>query len=384
MIRIISSTWRLGTLIATCAIALPGCQSVGLRADNSTPQTLSAPIEASTLLREKVSVLTFNVENLFDTEDDPERDDETFLPAEMKLDAIVQNKCRSQGGAPHHIRDCLSKNWSPEVLARKLSRLADVLRQTEGGRGPDILILQEVESREVLERWQKEHLKDMGYQTLVHLKGPDQRGISNAILSRLPLIDTPKLHDINVADLSDLKKPTRGILEAHLKLPTGDPLAVFAVHFPSQGAPTPFRKRAIERLLQVTGEVPKGTPILVGGDFNISSREDYAQRFFSDTLAQKFFASHLIGCEKCMGTIFYPKDGTWSFFDVLLFSPNLVEDRDSSWRVDRSSIQVVNSSVYQMSRFGTPARFGSGRAPIGVSDHWPMYAELKLKKERAQ
>ena len=63
---------------------------------------------------------------------------------------------------------------------------------------------------------------------------------------------------------------------------------------------------------------------------------------------------------------------------MILFQNRLVNGEDA-WQVDPDSIRLMNHSVYQTNRFGTPARFGSGKASVGVSDHWPVYAEIKLR-----
>lgn len=330
----------------------------------------------------RVRVMTFNVENLFDTEDDPEKNDESFLPVAKKDNAIMQNRCRVQNSSAYRISECLNNNWTDALVKRKLSRLADVVAQVNNGLGPDILILQEIESLEILQKFRDEHLKEMGYSTLAYVKGPDERGINPAVLSRLPMIGEPKLHEIDFSTLEKNPRPSRGILEAHLRLPNGDPLAVFAVHFPSQGAPTEFRKLAIQNLLDATGRVPAGYNVIVGGDFNITSKEDFKQRYFQNVLAKEFAVSHLVGCKTCAGTTFYNRDKTWSFFDVLLFSKSLTGPT-SPWLLDADSIRIVNSSIYQVRFDGGPARFRSGGGATGVSDHWPMYAELILNEPKA-
>lgn len=325
-----------------------------------------------------VKILTYNVENLFDTEDDPDKLDDAFIPAADKENAIFQNKCRVRNAGGRNVAECLNKNWSKRMLKRKLDRLADVVAQVPGG--PDILIVEEVESRGVLENWRDQQLAKFGYKNIAYVKGPDERGINPAILTRLPLLGEPQLHEIDFTEIEPHPRPSRGILEAAVELPNGETLNVFAVHFPSQGAPTPFRRVALKKLMEVTGRLPAGALTLVGGDFNISAKEDYRERLFRE-VDERFMVSHEIGCRDCVGTIYYPRDQTWSFFDVLLFSKNLNESRSAAWRLDRDSIRVVNSSLYQVQFDGTPARFGRGGGALGVSDHWPLYAELRLQEE---
>lgn len=328
----------------------------------------------------KIKILTYNVENLFDTEDDPDKLDDAYIPAEEKDSLLFQNKCRVRNSSPRNTAECLNKNWSKAMLERKLDRLADVVGQVPGG--PDVLILEEVESRQVLEQWRTHQLAKFGYTHLAYVKGPDERGINPAILTRLPLVGEPRLHEIDFTSVEKNPRPSRGILEAALELPNGETLNVFAVHFPSQGAPTPFRRQAFRTLMDVTGQLPAGALTLVGGDFNVSSKEEFKERLFRE-VNERFAVSHEVGCRECAGTIYYPRDATWSFFDVLLFSKSL-EQPGRAWRLDPDSIRVVNSSIYQVRFDGTPARFGRGGGALGVSDHWPLYAELHLNEEASR
>lgn len=345
---------------------------------------------------QRVSVMTFNVENLFDVEDDPETNDEAFLPARLKTSQVFQNKCRFQNQdykdskdkepesdediskSTFRMDECLGKNWDERILERKMARLTDVVKQVNRGEGPDIILLQEVENRAIVEQWRDKYLKKMGYQTLLHLDSPDERGIDTAILTRFEAIAPPVLHLIDFSKEAieeDDRRPTRGILEGRVKLPDGSPLALFSLHFPSQGASTLHRKAAVKTLMEVAAKVPVGTPVVIGGDFNITSIEEFKQKYFKDLVAKDFAISHKIGCKDCPGTTYYKEDNTWSFFDVLLFSKPMMDEK-SPWRVDPDSIQLVNSSRYQTDSWGKPAKFRTGKSTVGVSDHWPVYAEL--------
>lgn len=335
----------------------------------------------------KVSVMTFNVENLFDDAHDENKNDEPYLSPEEKEKPAFVNRCRTQNSVARYAAECLEKDWSSPIVARKLKRIAAVVEQVNHGYGPDILILQEVENKKILTRWRDEYLAKMNYRTLILLEGPDERGIDTAILSRLPEAEEAKLHLIDFTKEPSIKpediRPTRGILEARLKLPNNETLAVFAVHFPSQGAPTIYRKVAFNQLIEATNKVPPGMEILVGGDFNITAKEDWKQKYFREIASPKFAISHQIGCHDCSGSIYFPPDKTWSFFDVLMFSRDMFTG-PSAWQVDPDSVRLVKDSVYQTNRFGTPARFGSGKGTVGVSDHWPMYAEIKLRPSAAE
>ena len=344
---------------------------------------VSAPKKMATVDPEKIKILTMNVENLFDLDDDVDKNDEAFLPASLKTSAAMKNRCRATNDSTYRQEECLEKDWSKKILKRKFARLTNVLEQINGGFGPDILILQEVENRHVLEMWRDGYLKHMGYQTISHLEGPDVRGIDTAVMSRLPEVDAPKLHIMDYSKTPELadeeQRPTRGILETHLQLPNGERIAVFGVHFPSQGAPTIHRKVAVENLLAVVAQVPAGMPVIVGGDFNITSTEDSKLKYYNKLIAPKMSVSHLVGCGECAGTTYWWKDKTWSFFYVLLFSKD-IDGGKAAWQLDRDSIHIVDKSRFQYNRYGSPAGFKDGLGSTGVTDHLPMYAELVHKQ----
>lgn len=383
-------------LILPLTIAIGACASTA-RTTRTHAQVNAAAAESNKAEASKIRVMSFNVENLFDLVDDPQKNDEAFLPASMKTTDQFQNKCRAQNirykdksngddalndsYQGFRVDECLGKNYDQKILTRKMRRMTDVVAQINDGKGPDVLILQEVENEFIVKKWRDEYLSKMGYQTLFFIEGPDERGIDVAILSKLPKAAEAKYHLIDFTKVpaipADDIRPTRGILEGTVKLPNGENLAIFAVHFPSQGASTNHRKAGLLSLIDATAKVALGTYVIVGGDFNITSIEEWKQKYFRDMLAPKFSVSHLVGCKDCPGSTYYSRDQTWSFFDVLLFSPSL-SDSKSAWRLNTESIRLAKDTKWQTEYDGKPAKFRNGLGSVGVSDHWPMYAEIQM------
>jgi endonuclease/exonuclease/phosphatase family metal-dependent hydrolase len=328
----------------------------------------------------RLSIMTYNVENLFDTRHDEGKNDHTFLPLALKKSTPEFMSACQKNDSDYRRKECLDTDWSEAVLNKKLDRVADVLKQVGSTRcGPDIQILIEVENKNALELLRSTRLIDCGYQTAILLEGPDNRGIDPAILSRLPQWGEPILHLIPYKGESPEEdkraKTSRGILEARLLLPDGQKLAVFAVHFPSQGNPTYLRKQAVEHLNKIKGELPADVLAIAGGDFNIIREEDQTHGYYRETLASQWLVSHLIGCKECEGTHYHHPKREWSFLDALLFSKAMKVGSGGSWIVDPDSIRTPNESQYQLNKFGNPARFEESSS-VGVSDHYPVYAEL--------
>src|SRR5262249_20777003 len=141
---------------------------------------------------------------------------------------------------------CLAWDWSDAVLERKLERLASVILQVNDGRGPDILALQEVENRDVLERLRTGHLAAAGYRTSILIEGDDPRGIAVAFLSRFPLHGAARLH--RTARARGESGDVRGILEATFELDDGTLLTGYCVHLPAPMHPAEARLSALARL----------------------------------------------------------------------------------------------------------------------------------------
>lgn len=370
----------MNRFLTSAILVLASGLSISLSASASgsfNTDTAKQPAEKSTDMKSRISVMTFNVENLFDTVDDVDRDDETFLPlAYKKANPAVMAKC-DQNSNDFYIQECRETDWNENVFETKISRVAEVIRSVNGGRGPDILPVVEVENINALTLLNERKLKDLGYKTVVLIEGPDTRGIDTGLLSRFPEWDKAQLHIVPYVDQHgnpDKKgAKSRGILEVRLLLPDGTKTAVFVGHFPSQSNPTELRKQAILELNRLKAQLPKDVVAIAGGDFNITAEEDLTHKYISKDLASQWMVSHLVGCKGCKGTEVYKR--TWSFLDVLAFSPLLDESQGTSaWALDTSSITVPAPTKNHVNRFGEPQRF---EAPsTGVSDHWPVYAEI--------
>lgn len=329
----------------------------------------------------RVSVMTLNVENLFDTKHDEGKSDYTFLPLYMKKPGSPFHAECQKEEQDFRRKECVENDYNDDVVKEKIKRISNTILQINDGRGPDIQLLVEVENKAALERLNNEGLSAAGYKSVILVEGPDQRGIDTAVLSRLPQWDTPKMHKIpyKAATPEDQKwaDRSRGILEARLLLPDNTKLSVFAIHFPSQGNPTILRKQASEHLVKLLKGLPSDVLAIAGGDFNITSTEDKEHNYWRTIYQPAWLISHLVGCKGCQGTYYYHRKTEWSFFDALLFSASMAEGSagQAPWRLDAGSIRIPIDGKYQLNRFDSPARFDMDSI-VGVSDHWPMYAEI--------
>ena len=99
----------------------------------------------------KLDIMFYNVENLFDTYDNPFTKDDDFLPNS-------------------------DKNWDDDKFYTKLDRLSEVITAINKN-GPILIGLVEIENEYVLEQLIKNNnLKDINY-SIAHFDSPDVRGI---------------------------------------------------------------------------------------------------------------------------------------------------------------------------------------------------------------
>ena len=319
----------------------------------------------------EISVLAYNVENLFDTEQD-NVNDYTYLPLSKKNTKEHYSTCMKIQN--DFFRDeCLSLDWNDKTVETKIDRVVNVITSIDHGDGPDVLIVEEVENikilRRLMEAINKKLPADKQYLEPILLEGWDDRGIDIGMMSRLKRAGETKIYPVK---MNNKIIDSRGILHSVFSLPDGEKLNVFGVHFPSGGNPVEFRAAAVKALNAELDKLPAGALAITGGDFNINSNSDAKLRLYEDQLGSKWLVSHLIGCTQCQGTEYFGKEQAWSFLDALLFSKNM-KTGTSGWIVDEKTIDVPNKGPEQTWQ-GKPNRFSVDH---GVSDHWPIYGRLR-------
>lgn len=331
---------------------------------------------------DQISVMEFNVENLFDTVHDEGSHDYTYMPfAQKRSDVALQQKCRETNNSSYRVSECLSTDWNEFTLDKKLRNLSEVVLSVDGN-GPDVLLLVEVENQNVLNIWNQKHLKPAQYQTIAILKGPDLRGINLAVMSRLPMVGQPQLHKIpwkpkNEKD-GEWMNRSRDIFEVTLKAPNGDPITFFVAHFPSQANPVYWREQATHFLAKLIKDKGPQAMVVASGDLNITHEEEKNQKFYENVLGEVGAVSHFIGCKECKGTHNYRR--SWSFLDAQIYSKALLEDGAGSYKVLPETIDVISYAPIHLKKGKYPNRWDHARSD-GVSDHFPIYARLQKRSE---
>jgi len=334
-----------------------------LTACSPAKDTASEPAEA-------ITIMAFNVQNLFDNTDDPGKDDKAYLPIGAKQSAAHIDECNTI--PVESWRDeCLYLDWSDAAIDHKLSVLAATIKQVGDGSGADIIALQEIENVSILERLRTEYLADSGYEPAILIEGQDIRGVDTAFLSKLPLFGPTVMHPLVLDEYPDRVGDTRGLLEATFELPDGSLLTGFSVHFPAPFHPTELRVLAYEHLNDVRGRIPTDRNVFAAGDFNTTSTEDTEQGML-ERFVRPYWTVSNDKCENCRGTAYYSHNQTWSFLDMILLSTS--DDADKAWQL--AAVELGNRIPDQVTAEGTPNRYRSAEK-TGVSDHWPAVVTLK-------
>ncbi|HYX32975.1 MAG TPA: endonuclease/exonuclease/phosphatase family protein [Oligoflexus sp.] len=324
-----------------------------------------------------VFVMAYNVENLFDTEHDEGKDDWTYLPAAQKKTTAYRQRCAETSSSKQRTTECEEFDWTETQLKTKLERISKILISANQGQCADVLVLVEIENIKVLERLRTEFLGPCNYKPGILLEGGDRRGIDTAILSRFERTGEPVLHPVDLVSSrtkGEIRR-TRDILEASLKLPNGDILTAFGIHFPAPYHPFSERLEAMETLNKAARKAAeKSHIVLAAGDFNTNAKED--SRLYRSIAAKDWQVSHLEGCHQCLGTHFFKKEESWSFLDSIMVWRGGQEQPQHQWTLDRDSVAVVKGFDFQTTPDGLPIGWESAAVP-GQSDHLPITLQLK-------
>lgn len=186
---------------------------------------LSVAIPIAVGAQERFRIMEYNVENLFDTIPDPEKNDRDFLP--------LGNQHWTSG-----------RYWSKQGL------LARVIAGAGGDSPIELVGLVEVENDTVLAHLtRRTSLARLGYDFLI-TNGPDERGVDVALLYQPNRFRPICREDLRV-QLGEGVRPTRDVLFVEGLLPTLDTLSVFVAHFPSRRGGKQMTDAYREKVAQV-------------------------------------------------------------------------------------------------------------------------------------
>lgn len=307
--------------------------------------------------------MSYNVENLFDIDDDSLTRDEEYLP----------------GGI---------RGWSYTRFRQKIINIGRVL-VAGGWTPPAIAGLCEIESRKAMtELTRYSTLKNLGYR-FIHYESPDARGVDVAFLY-LPEFFRPISHKpVSIFFPHAPASHTRDLLYVSGLVPTGDTLHCFVCHFPSRlGGELESEQNRIFVASVLRKEVDSlfnenvNSNILIMGDFN-----DYPDnRSMSETLGAVQAESETGDLVNLMYPLHRSGKGThkhageWGALDQLIVSRSLLKPGNRI-RTSAEGATILNLPFLQEedTRYLglQPFRTYAGmKYQGGYSDHLPVYIDF--------
>jgi predicted extracellular nuclease len=314
-----------------------------------------------------ISVVFYNVENLFDTINSPTHNDDEFTP---------------KG----------TKKWDSKKYHEKLNHIAQVMIGINPNL-PEIIGLCEIENIHVLNDLINHTDLKKGNYVIIHQESPDKRGIDVALLYKRNEFKMLQKEFLTINFPNDDSTKTRDILYFKGLGANNDTLNIFVNHWPSRwgGEKETNHKRieAAKTLKTKSNDIlqkNKNAKIVIMGDFNdsplnesvyqlLSAKNQWCQQNEKDFF-NLAFEQHITGD---IGSHYYK--GEWSMLDQIIVSyPLLKSEKGFSAENQLISIFQPDWLFYEVKKTGEkiPNRtYGGNNYYGGYSDHLPVFIKLK-------
>ncbi|WP_037574505.1 hypothetical protein [Sporocytophaga myxococcoides] len=309
---------------------------------------------------EAYSIAFYNVENLFDYHDDPDVNDDDFLP----------------GGKCH---------WTQNRYEKKLNQIATVASKLGDSDGPELLGMAEIENSHVL----KDLINISAFAApygFIHQESCDNRGIDVALLYKKKIFK-PLYHKLySPKSMEGIKSGLRELLLVKGIL-NKDTTFILVNHWTSRrtGVEKSERKRIImgmlvRELCDSLFRINKESEIIVMGDFNDTPHDpSVTEVIMAKGNAEKMGGEDLfngfgnIDASK-IGSTKYGKN--WLTFDQIMMSKAFYKKH---YKKGSSEIYHPEWMHYKSKLMNGPYRTFSGSKyqENGFSDHFPVYINFK-------
>ncbi|MFK7900114.1 MAG: endonuclease/exonuclease/phosphatase family protein [Cyclobacteriaceae bacterium] len=316
---------------------------------------------------DKLTTLFYNVENLFDTINNPLTRDDDFTPYS-------------------------EKRWDTERYFDKQSKLSKVIAASDK-KLPAFIGLAEVENKRVLEDLiNTRRLKNAGY-GIVHEQSPDTRGIDVGFLYKKSVFAVDHYEAITVSFPFDRTLTTRDILYVKGFTAADERIHFFVNHWSSRREgkeeTEPKRLQAATTLrnkIDLIYKEDKNAKIIVMGDFNDYPFEKSIVNVLRSTYEwpqPEDGLYNLVAEKEEIGGGTHNYRGDWGFLDQMMVSPSVIAT-DSGLSTDRDGVRVLKEEwmlfFHKRYREYKPNKTYVGRKYAGgYSDHLPLVLKLKIK-----
>ncbi|MDR0686220.1 MAG: endonuclease [Dysgonamonadaceae bacterium] len=320
--------------------------------------------------RDDFRVMFYNVENLFDTQDEPRKDDDEFLP---------------EG----------NRHWNEWRYYKKLTAIAAVISAAgKAWTTPALVGLCEVENDRVMTDLTGHPLLRKRRYRYIITDSPDIRGIDVALMYRPDKFGYIGHTSYSVRFPGNSAKETRDILHVTGVVGAGDTLDVFVCHFPSRRRGklnSEFGRIHVASVIRDQVErlqrIRKDARIIIMGDFNDEPQDRSLRKTLGagpvgavverDSLYNLFYRH--VGGE--LGS--YKHGKKWNVLDQLIVSGSLFDVR--RFHVLRGSEQIfVRDFMLTGDRSAGRVRpnktFFGFKYEGGYSDHLPIVVDFAVGK----
>ena len=322
------------------------------------------------------TIAFYNVENLFDTINDPNKFDEASPIMEMKFNREEAYKKKVKN------------------MARVISEIGTDIAKN----APALIGLAEIENRQVLEDLANDTSllqKDYG---IVHFDSPDVRGIDVALLYQKELFIPLSIssHELKIYDdLSRKRIYTRDQLLVGGKL-EGEMIHIIVNHWPSRrGGEARSRPKRVaaarlnKRIIDSLQAINPYAKVFAMGDLNDDPTNDSLKKILNakenqtDVELKGIYNPMEAFFKKGLGSNAY-RDA-WSLFDQILITKPLLEKDYTSFRFYKAGIFNKQYLTNKKGRYkGYPYRsFADGGFTNGFSDHFPVYIHIIREIQKA-
>lgn len=377
--------------------------------------------------KNEIKIMSYNVENLFDTFHEKGKNDFEYLPAKVNGEVNQEKRTGCAKVRSYYYRKkCFDTDWSEQKYQIKLNQIKRVLEAQ--GDLPDLIGLQEVENEKVV----KDLAKTLGNKDLgsITTNGPDKRGVDVALIFNRKKL---KLLDWNQSVVKIKKTKTRPILAAYFRIlgvKKKRILGVYVNHWPSQGKKALARiaaaKTMMKEVSRAINKYGKQISLFAMGDFNTLETDRlhpfktvleagdkdkglYDLQGMILSFKRKDFKKYGVDRRAIERLIFRMPPGTiftklkyqnmvWNRYDRFFVSQNLTE-KQSNVRVIWESFRIlgldfitkdfeVKKKKHRSYYFygakipGVPFRYNfDAETPdeAGYSDHLPLVVKLRFK-----
>lgn len=309
-------------------------------------------------------LMFYNVENLYDTIDDPLKSDEDFLPS-----------------APY--------NWNTEKYNKKINDLAKVISSLGDPLLPAIIGLAEVENKSVLEDLVNNKLLKKGKYDIIWKESPDERGIDCAFLYNPSVLSVKKSEFLPVVIKEDEAFKTRDIIYVKGEIKKEE-FHLFINHWPSRRTgknETDFKRSLAAQVVKNKVDSiykSNNTPnIIIMGDLNDEPSDSSISVVLGASpntdIPDNTVLVNLMYDEFKRGEGSHLNRGDWGMLDNIIVSVSLLEKEkglktssDNGYIFHKPFMEYVNEKG-EMSPNRTYGKNYYG----GISDHFPVYLILK-------